>query len=251
MVTGIWAEAVRYRHEIDNVRHHVRSLWWVIGLQTLIMAGLWWGWHQAPKRLTVHVPPDLSAGATLSVHEVGKASVFAFAFYVFQQLNRWPEDGADDYPEAIFKLSPYLTESYRTELLESLELKGQRGELAHRTRSVQSLTRGDEEQAVNVLDRRTWQVTLNLQLTETVRGMTHQRNGDSVTRCGWYAIPSIPNSIPGAWPWTAMSATAPPESRRRPHDPTANISAAGADAGCPTTPSPKSWFGRATPCGLS
>ena len=50
----------RYRTEIDNVRAHLRSLWAVIGLQFLVILGLWFGWSQAPKQLTVHVPPSVT-----------------------------------------------------------------------------------------------------------------------------------------------------------------------------------------------
>ena len=91
----------RYRTEIDNVRAHLRSLWVVIGLQFVVILALWFGWSQAPKQLTVHVPPDLRSGATLAVNEVPAANVYAFAYYIFQQLNRWPNDGAKDYGKAI------------------------------------------------------------------------------------------------------------------------------------------------------
>ena len=107
----------RYRFEIDNVRAHVRSLWAVIGIQVMIIAALWFGWSQAPQRLTVHIPPDLRSGAAFAVKEVSPANVYAFAFYIFQQLNRWPEDGAVDYGRAIFRVSPYLTPRYRADLM--------------------------------------------------------------------------------------------------------------------------------------
>ena len=91
----------RYRHEIDNVRSHVRSLWIVIALLSLIIAGLGVGWGQAPRRITVHLPPDLRAGADLAIDTVPPANVYAFAYYIFQQLNRWPDDGAQDCGRAI------------------------------------------------------------------------------------------------------------------------------------------------------
>jgi integrating conjugative element protein (TIGR03746 family) len=94
----------RYRYEIDNVRAHVRSLWAVIAIQTMVIAGLWYGWSQAPRELTVHIPPDLRSGAVLALNEVAPANVYAFAFYIFQQLNRWPEDGARDYGRAIYRV---------------------------------------------------------------------------------------------------------------------------------------------------
>jgi integrating conjugative element protein (TIGR03746 family) len=163
----------RYRHEIDNVRAHLRSLWAVIGLEALIILALWYGWSQAPEALTVHVPPDLRSGATLTVEEVPPANVYSFAFYIFQQLNRWPEDGARDYGRAIFRVSPYLTPKYRAELLGDLELKGRKGELAYRVRGVQEIPgHGFEERRVDILDNDVWVVWLDLDLFESVKGMT-------------------------------------------------------------------------------
>lgn len=161
----------RYRFEIDNVRAHVRSLWWVIALQFLLIVGLWWGWSTAPSRLTVHIPPDLRAGVTLAAGEVRPANVYTFTYYVFQQLNRWPMNGAVDYGEAIFRLSPYLTPGYREQLIQELALKGERGELVYRTRSVEA-EHADADSQVQILDQHSWQVDLDLRLVESVRGMT-------------------------------------------------------------------------------
>ncbi len=41
----------RYHYAIDNVRAHLRSLWAVIGLQTLVILVLRFGWSQAPREL--------------------------------------------------------------------------------------------------------------------------------------------------------------------------------------------------------
>jgi len=163
----------RYRYEIDNVRAHLRSLWAVIGLQALVIFALWFGWSQAPKTLTVHVPPDLRSGAVLAIDQVPPANVYAFAFYIFQQLNRWPEDGARDYGRAIFAISPYLTPRYRTDLIADMELKGRQGELAYRVRGMQEIPgHGYEERRVDVLNGGVWVVWLDLDLYESVKGMT-------------------------------------------------------------------------------
>ena len=37
--------------------------------------------------------------------EIPPESVYAFTFYIFQQLNRWPTNGEDDYPRNIRALS--------------------------------------------------------------------------------------------------------------------------------------------------
>ena len=163
----------RYRYEIDNVRAHLRSLWVVIGLEALIILALWFGWSQAPKEMTVHVPPDLRSGAVLAVDQIHPANVYAFAFYVFQQLNRWPEDGAQDYGRTIFSVSPYLTPKYRANLIADMELKGRQGELAYRVRGVQEIPgHGYEERRVDVLKHGLWVVWLDLDLYESVKGMT-------------------------------------------------------------------------------
>ena len=163
----------RYRYEIDNVRAHLRSLWAVIALEALIIAALWFGWSQAPKQLTVHIPPDLRSGAVLKLDEVTPQNVYAFAFYIFQQLNRWPEDGTRDYGRAIFRVSAYPTPRYRADLTADLALKGRRGELAYRVRGVQPiLGHGYEEARVDVLDANAWVVWLDLSLNESVKGMT-------------------------------------------------------------------------------
>jgi len=163
----------RYRYEIDNVRAHLRSLWWVIGFQVLVILALWYGWSQSPKYLRVHVPPDLRSGAQLSVAEVPPANVYAFAFYIFQQLNRWPENGASDYGKAIFRLSPYLTPRYSSELIADMEHKAKRGELTYRTRGMHEVTgHGFEERRVDVLAADVWVVWLDLDLLESVKGMT-------------------------------------------------------------------------------
>jgi integrating conjugative element protein (TIGR03746 family) len=148
----------------------------VIAIQVVVIAGLWFGWSQSPKRLTVHIPPDLRSGAVLTVDEALPANVYAFAFYIFQQLNRWPEDGASDYGRAIFRVSPYLTPRFRADLIAQLDQKGRQGELAYRVRGMQEIPgHGYEERRVDVLSAHGWIVWLDVDLFESVKGMTVKR----------------------------------------------------------------------------
>ena len=163
----------RYRYEIDNVRSHLRSLWAVIALQLLFIAALWIGWMRMPSTITVHIPPDLRSGSVLALNEVPPANVYAFAFYIFQQLNRWPENGAEDYGKAIFRIAAYLTPEFRNQLIADMEAKGKQGELAHRVRSLQAIVdHGYEERRVDILSKDVWVVWLDLELDESVKGMT-------------------------------------------------------------------------------
>ena len=163
----------RYRYEIDNVRAHLRSLWIIIGVLLVVILALWFGWSQSPRYLTVHVPPDLRSGAAQAIDEVPPANVYAFAYYIFQQLNHWSEDGAEDYGKAIFRISPYVTPRYRADLIADMELKGKQGELAYRVRGVQEVPgHGYTERRVDVLAPGVWVVWLDIDLFESVKGMT-------------------------------------------------------------------------------
>ena len=126
-----------------------------------------------PGTITVHIPPDLRSGAVMTLDEVPPATVYAFAFYIFQQLNRWPEDGAEDYGKAIFRIAAYLTPSFREQLIADMDAKGKQGQLAHRVRSLQAIFEESyEEHRVDILSKESWVVWLDLELNESVKGMT-------------------------------------------------------------------------------
>ena len=163
----------RTRHAFDHVRSHVRSLWTVIALQSAIVFALAWGWSQAPRQLTVHVPPDLRAGAVLAIDEVPPPNVYAFAYYLFQQLNRWPDDGAKDYDRAITRLAAYLTPKFEAFLRADVQQKATQGELSFRVRGIQEVPgHAYTESRVELLPNATWLVWLDVELAESVKGMT-------------------------------------------------------------------------------
>lgn len=166
----------RYRYEIDNVRCHLRSLWGVIAIQALIIVALWIAYLRLPSSITVHIPPDLRSGATLAFREVPRPNVYTFAFYILQQLNRWPESGAQDYGAAIFRLSAYLTPDFREALIADMHSKSRNGELMHRVRGLQAIpSAGFNERRVDIVSDSEWQVQLDLELLESVKGMTVKR----------------------------------------------------------------------------
>lgn len=166
----------RYRYEIDNVRSHLRSLWTVIGLLLVAIFGFWIAWMRIPSSITVHIPPDLRAGAVLDLQEVPRANVYTFALYVFQQLNRWPEDGAEDYGKAIFRIAPYLTPNFREALISDMQTRAKQGELANRARSLQPIPgSGFEGRRVDIVSSDVWVVWLDLELNESVKGMSVKR----------------------------------------------------------------------------
>lgn len=148
----------------------------MVGIEAFLILVLAIGLMRVPSDLTIHIPPDLKSGATVQPNEPSPANVYAFAVYIFQQLYRWPTDGATDFSHAIYALSGYLTPFYRELLISELESKAKRGELAGRERGMQELPgQGFSEERVNILKDGVWVVVVDMALSETVKGMAVKR----------------------------------------------------------------------------
>ncbi len=160
-----------YRSENANLQRENKILRWVIAGLVIVASGLYMGWRAAPTDIDLHYPPDLRNGATQKLGEVPPANVYAFAHYIFQQINYWPEDGTQDYGKAVFRFAAYLTPQYRQQLLEDLKERGKAGEL-QRTRTMAEIPgHGYAENRVDILGNGSWIVWLDLQMTETVNGV--------------------------------------------------------------------------------
>ncbi|CAK7033373.1 PFL_4703 family integrating conjugative element protein [Saezia sanguinis] len=160
----------RFRNEVAHLKSHVKTLR-VIGAALFFLAILMgFGWWSAPRDMTIHVPPDLRSGSTRKWWEVPPESVYAYTFYVFQQLNRWPVDGETDYIRNIHALSPYLTSSCYAFLQNDYQLRRSNGELHKRVRGVYEIPGrgyGDDPTArVKIISERDWIVTLDLAADE-------------------------------------------------------------------------------------
>src|SRR5690606_25302519 len=144
----------------------------VLGVQLLLIVGLWYGWHQSRNDIRLHIPPDLRSGALLKPDEVPPPNVYAFAHYIFQQLNHWEENGETDYGKHVFRLAAYLPAVLRQFLTHDVQLGGKRGGVSGRVRGIRPVPgHGYEERRVDVLDRSTWVAWLDFRIEETVRGM--------------------------------------------------------------------------------
>lgn len=112
-----------YRKKVDAQHAHISSLRLIIGLLVILGLYMAYGWQSAPRDLTIHVPPDLRSGSTRHWWDVPTESVYAFGFYIFQQINRWPNDGEVDYEDNITRLGSYLTPSCKAYLQKDFELR--------------------------------------------------------------------------------------------------------------------------------
>lgn len=160
----------RFRNEITHLQAHVKTLRLAAGALFVVATLLAVGWWSAPKNLTIHIPPDLRSGSTRRWWDVPPESVYAFTFYIWQQLQRWPTDGEADYPRNLHALSAYLTPSCLAFLQQDYAYRRSNGELRHRVRGIYEIPGrgyGDDPTArVRVVSNNDWIVTLDVTVDE-------------------------------------------------------------------------------------
>jgi len=124
-----------------------------------------------PKKITIHVPPDLSAGVTTGMSTIPDPNVYTFAFYVFQQLNRWPVDGSTDYLERINTLSNFMTPSCYQDRLRDFEARSANNEIYRRERAMWEIP-GRSYTPTRVVreSNDSWLVSLDVHIQETMLG---------------------------------------------------------------------------------
>ncbi|PWU28663.1 TIGR03746 family integrating conjugative element protein [Pseudomonas sp. RW407] len=163
-----------FRKKVDAQQAHILSLRLALGFMTIVCLALAYGWWNAPKDLTVHVPPDLRSGSTRKWWDVPPEAVYSFALYIFQQMNRWPSDGEVDYQANIDRLDAYLTPGCKTYLQKDFELRRNAGELRKRERGVFEIPgRGVDdknEQHTIVQSINDWTVNLDIAADEHYGG---------------------------------------------------------------------------------
>lgn len=143
----------------------------IIGLLILNVVSVI-GWLSAPKKLTLYYPPDLTLGAQQTVDAVPKASVYSFAFYVFQQLNHWPSNGEKDYITQLNAMRDYITPAWYAEREGEYDIRLKRGELSSRVRKMHGIPgRGYYSWRVRRLSMDSWVVGIDFHIREIARGV--------------------------------------------------------------------------------
>jgi integrating conjugative element protein (TIGR03746 family) len=160
----------RFANEVEHLRAHTKTLKTVAGALFIALALALVGWWTAPSFLTIHVPPDLRSGSTRMWWDVPPENVYAYAFYIWQQLHRWPTDGETDYPRNIRTLSAYLTPSCQNWLERDLAYRKSQNELRQRVRGIYEIPGrgyGDDPAArVKTLSKKDWVAVLDVAADE-------------------------------------------------------------------------------------
>ncbi|MEM8500669.1 MAG: TIGR03746 family integrating conjugative element protein [Pseudomonadota bacterium] len=149
----------------------IKTQRFVITVLALFVAALIVAVIMLPKKITVHVPPDLSGGVSTGMSDIPDPNVYTFAFYVFQQLNRWPVDGAADYSSRIHRLRNFMTPSCYQDRLKDHEQRSRNNEIYRRERAMWEIPgRGYVPSRVIKESNDSWLVSLDVHIQETMLG---------------------------------------------------------------------------------
>ena len=164
----------RYTDALAQANWFIKCLLGAVAASTLVSVIAMFGWRSAEREVTLHIPPDLTAGAQIKIgrKEVPPSSVYLFAFYIWQQLNRWSTNGQHDYGTQIYKLQAYFTPACGQQLINDMTTRANQGELDQRTRAVMEIPGlGYREDRVAVQADGSWNVLLDTQIIESSRGV--------------------------------------------------------------------------------
>ncbi|WP_082497938.1 PFL_4703 family integrating conjugative element protein [Pseudorhodoferax sp. Leaf267] len=165
-----------YLNALAATRRHNVHLRWIIGAVAAVGALGTYQAAQVPKHLNVHLVPNVTVSSTVQVRDgesaVPPPNVYAFAYYIWQQVNRWATDGATDYGAQIFRVQNFITPRCIAQLQGDLQVRVKAGELRQRTRQMSEIP-GLGFAANRVIANDSgldWTVFLDMQIQETFRG---------------------------------------------------------------------------------
>lgn len=120
-----------------------------------------------PKEFECHFPPDLSRGGMVKVNEFQRHEVYAFAYNVFQQINRCEQDCAVELQNNIRKYGYFVTDSYRPQLLNMAKIN--ESDNRRKVRGISEYGAYSDSKVVP-LGNNTWVVYLDVVERELIGG---------------------------------------------------------------------------------
>lgn len=154
---------------LDAQGQLIRVQWVLLGLLAVICLMILWTLKSESQTQRVFITPQLlKAGGHVTSHLIPKETVYAFAFEIFSGIHSWEHDGATDYPHNIARYRAYLSPRFHAKLLGDVKHRQSQSAL-HRVRLVSNAsTEGFSPERVKVIGTGVWDVTLTLDVMETV-----------------------------------------------------------------------------------
>ena len=162
---------------------------------------------RTPHRIDVNLHPNIQGGDVVTVTDgqspVPDVNVYGFAYYIWQQVNRWQADGYKDYGKQIYYYQAYITPSCRAQLENDMNTRDRAGELRSRTRIMTEMPSASQAQLANH-DRPAastrngvgWAANgLAIRISPLVR---HRRSTSGMAWCGRWAAKSCSETRAGS-----------------------------------------------------
>ncbi|QFT57182.1 PFL_4703 family integrating conjugative element protein [Microbulbifer sp. THAF38] len=159
----------RLKKALNGRDSHILTLRILIGTLTVALLYCIAGWKAAPEHIKIDIPPDLRSGSTRGIQERHPFNIYAFGYYIFQQMNNWPVEGIADYKKQIDRLSCYITPRFKGELERDYQQRLKRHEL-NRTRALQEMPeRPYNDKRVYIESEDSWVAFYDVNVKETFR----------------------------------------------------------------------------------
>ena len=164
-----------YLDALATARAANKSLRSAIMVVAALGAGGMYFAGRTPQTIDVHLAPNIQGGDTVAVRsgesDVPAVNVYGFAYYIWQQINRWQEDGSADYGKQIYYYQAYITPACRTQLENDMQARSGAGELRQRTRIMTEIPGfGFAPNRVIAEGTNAWTVLLDMQMQESFKG---------------------------------------------------------------------------------
>ena len=168
---------MKFQDALEQAKWHIKTLYGVLSLFFVMILLLIGCWYMSDTNRSVYIPPEIPIdGITQTAGNVPVSTVYSFAYYIWQGLNNWPSNGAEDYQTAIHQFSPFLTPRFKVSLIQDYNNRLNGGEIQDRVIVMQGLFGSSfSPQDVQALGHGTWIVHLTLHLTESMN-----MNGNTV-----------------------------------------------------------------------
>jgi len=159
---------MKFQDALENSRSLINTLLLVIALLFCSNIALIWALHETQSTVRVYIPPRVPAsGITTTSGQVPKSTVFSFAYWVWQSINYWPKNGANDYTHNIKSFLPYLTPKFQVFLENDDNTRFSNDEVQDRIRTMMGVNGSSFSPAdVEYVGHGTWLVHLTMRLTE-------------------------------------------------------------------------------------
>jgi len=159
---------MRFQNALENSRVAIQILLIALIFSFIINIALMLGWRSAQQKIEVHIPPQIpTTGLSLKANEIPPATIYSFAYYMWQEINYWPQNGTQDYKKTIEQFSPYLTPRFKAFLQRDYLERTNQGEVQDRQRTLQGANgTAFEVSQVEYIGHDTWLVHLHMRLSE-------------------------------------------------------------------------------------